>query len=341
MAGLGASNIGSSGFTIDLGALNHVQMSEGRDIVSVASGSRWTDVYNELSPYNLTVVGGRSAGVGVGGFLSHVSFLLCTKTGLIFYQGGISFNSHEHGFGSDNIVAYEVVLSDGSIVNASPSERGDLYWALKLGSTNYGIITRFELTTFPTTPTLWGGSMFFDISLGPSLLEHLSDFTARLGDDPVAMSVISIAYDPSQKQYMIWSPNMHFGSVEYPPLLSGLRSFEPFHSSMKVRTLVDMVEEVFDSAPGNGRAQWFTFTFKVDTKLPWDIYLKGKEIFAPILEDRPGAMWAIVVQPITSAMVKAGSSRNGGNPSGISEDDGNLFCENFEVLLTYRPYSSI
>lgn len=79
MAGLGASNIGSSGFTIDLGTLNHVQMSEGRDIVSVASGSRWTDVYNALSPYNLTVVGGRSAGVGVGGFLSHVSLLLYTK----------------------------------------------------------------------------------------------------------------------------------------------------------------------------------------------------------------------------------------------------------------------
>jgi len=55
----------------------------------------------------------------------------------------------------------------------------------------------------------------------------------------------------------------------------------------------------------------------------------------PILDDRPGAMWATVVQPIMSVMVKEGSGRSGGNLSGLSEYDGNLFCENFKVLLTF------
>jgi FAD/FMN-containing dehydrogenase len=76
MAWSGASNIGSSGFTVDLGELDKVQISEDRNVVSVAAGTTWTDVYNVLSPYNLTVVGGRSAGVGVGGFLAHVSLFL-------------------------------------------------------------------------------------------------------------------------------------------------------------------------------------------------------------------------------------------------------------------------
>lgn len=73
MAWGGASNIGSSGFTVDLRELDNVQVSTSQDVVSVAGGTTWTDVYNVLSPYNLTVVGGRSAGVGVGGFLTHVS----------------------------------------------------------------------------------------------------------------------------------------------------------------------------------------------------------------------------------------------------------------------------
>ena len=51
--------------------------------------------------------------------------------------GGISFLSLEFGFGSDNVINYEIVLADGSIVNANESERSDLYWALKGGSTNY------------------------------------------------------------------------------------------------------------------------------------------------------------------------------------------------------------
>lgn len=65
----GSSNIGPSGFTIDLQNLNEISLSEDQSTVSFGSGMRWSEVYEFLGPYNLTTVGGRSAGVGVGGFL--------------------------------------------------------------------------------------------------------------------------------------------------------------------------------------------------------------------------------------------------------------------------------
>ncbi|KAJ7229968.1 hypothetical protein GGX14DRAFT_553471 [Mycena pura] len=65
------------------------------------------------------------------------------------HGGGISFLSLEHGFGFDNVVAYEVVLADGTIVVATTHSHPDLYWAIKYGSTNFGIVTRFDMTTFP------------------------------------------------------------------------------------------------------------------------------------------------------------------------------------------------
>ena len=74
MAWSGASNIGPSGFTIDLGQINQVSLSDDKRVVSIAGGAIWSaHVYPALAPHNLTTVGGRSAGVGVGGFLIHVS----------------------------------------------------------------------------------------------------------------------------------------------------------------------------------------------------------------------------------------------------------------------------
>ncbi|KAE9393030.1 FAD-binding domain-containing protein, partial [Gymnopus androsaceus JB14] len=132
------------------------------------AGSRWRDVYAVLKPENLTTVGGRVGDVGVGGFL---------------LGGGIGFLSTEHGFGSDSIVNYEVVLGNGSIVNANLEQHADLYWALKLGSTNFGVVTRFDMTTFPQG-AVWGGSQFFAIRDAPILLEHLVTFTKKLAEDP-------------------------------------------------------------------------------------------------------------------------------------------------------------
>lgn len=68
----GSSNIGQSGFTIDLRSLKGVTLSKDKKTVLIAAGSRWTEVYNVLDKEELSTVGGRSAGVGVGGFLAHV-----------------------------------------------------------------------------------------------------------------------------------------------------------------------------------------------------------------------------------------------------------------------------
>jgi len=75
---------------------------------------------------------------------------------LISYTGGISFFSEGLGFASDNVVGYEIVLANGTITEANSQENTDLFWALRLGSTNFGIVTRFDLKTTATT-NLWGG----------------------------------------------------------------------------------------------------------------------------------------------------------------------------------------
>ena len=101
--------------------------------VEVGPGHDWGFVYTELDKHQLAVAGGRLAPVGVPGLL---------------LAGGVSFHGNQHGWSADNVLEYEVVLASGEIATASADENQNLFWALKGGSSNFGIVTKFKLRTF-------------------------------------------------------------------------------------------------------------------------------------------------------------------------------------------------
>ncbi|KAJ7765654.1 hypothetical protein B0H16DRAFT_1413132 [Mycena metata] len=308
MISKGFSNIDASGFTIDLQRMNDVSVLEEGRLVSFDSGCRWYQVYSALKPYNLTTVGGRVPDVGVAGFL---------------LGGGISVLSLAHGFGSSNIVNYQVVLADGTINDVNEKNLPDLYWALKYGSTNFGIVTRFDMTTYPLAD-VWGGSLIFDISQGPALLQAHVDFAAKLDSDPMGLNVIAFAWDPRQQTYIIWSPNIYLSDAAFPPLYSDIEALVPnaLLNTMRITDLMSITNEFQATAPGTGRVQWFTLTLKTDAALLWDIHRKGVEIFEPYL-NRTGFSPATIFQPLNRGFAAAGE-KNGGNPSGILTEDGDL-----------------
>lgn len=130
----GFSNI-EAGVTIDFSKMNESSYDAETNLASIQPGGRWKKTYADLDALNVTVAGGRDGGVGVGGFL---------------LGGGISFFSGRKGFGCDSIVNYEVVLADGSVVNANNEENADLWRALKGGMNNFGIVTRFDMEAMPS-----------------------------------------------------------------------------------------------------------------------------------------------------------------------------------------------
>ncbi|EFX00462.1 FAD-binding domain containing protein [Grosmannia clavigera kw1407] len=130
----GASNI-DAGLTIDLSGLNGITVSQDQSQTSIGAENLWYDVYTHLDPMNITVIGGRVAAIGVGG---------------LTLGGGMSFFSGRYGWACDNVNSYEVVLADGSIRSVSyDSVYSDLYWALRGGGNNFGIVTSFDFATYP------------------------------------------------------------------------------------------------------------------------------------------------------------------------------------------------
>lgn len=167
---LGFNNI-ANGVTIDLGLMNRSSYDPVQDLASVEPGAAWKDVYyNLLQNGNVTVTGGRDGGVGVGGFL---------------LGGGNSYYTGRNGFGCDQVVNFEVVLANGSIVEASDDQNPALWKALKGGSLNFGIVTRFDLRAMPAVDLAYGQSVISS-NYSDGVVDAVVEFTdhpMELGDD--------------------------------------------------------------------------------------------------------------------------------------------------------------
>jgi FAD/FMN-containing dehydrogenase len=100
----------------------------------IGPGLTWEDAQKGLDGTGRTLVGGRLGGVGVGGYM---------------LGGGLSFLSSQYGWAANNVVNFEVVLANGTVVNANAKENTDLFAALKGGGNNFGIVTAYTLQTHP------------------------------------------------------------------------------------------------------------------------------------------------------------------------------------------------
>lgn len=138
--------------------MRRVTIDEPNSVVRVQPGAKWGDAYEYLESRGWMVVGGRLSDIGVGGLL---------------LGGGISHYGPRKGWGSDNVLAFTVVLASGEIVRASPTEHPDLYWALKGGGNRYGIVVEFELAAFRYENPLFAGAILLDSA-------NLSEATRRL-----------------------------------------------------------------------------------------------------------------------------------------------------------------
>ncbi|KAJ3780791.1 hypothetical protein GGU10DRAFT_278748 [Lentinula aff. detonsa] len=157
------------GVQISMARFNQLQFDAQASTVEVGSGMIWDDVYEQLQAYNVSVVGARATGIGIGGY--------------IVAGGGYSYKTNQHGLASDNVVAMEVVLPDGEIktVVGSRLVDRDLFFALRGGGNNFGIVTKFTLKTYPQTE-VWGGSIIYSGTEFASVSAAVLNYTSNNKD---------------------------------------------------------------------------------------------------------------------------------------------------------------
>ncbi len=165
------------GLMIHLGAMNGVAVDPAARRAVCGGGATWADVDAATQQHGLATP---------GGFISHTGIAGLTL------GGGIGWLTKKAGLSCDNLVAAEVVTADSRIVRASKDENPDLFWALRGGGGNFGVVTSFEFALHPVGPLVNLGLFFFGLENGPEALRFARDFiktlppeaTAFLGDRP-------------------------------------------------------------------------------------------------------------------------------------------------------------
>lgn len=311
----GASNI-NGGVTIDLVNLNQITVSSDKTQTSIGPGNRWLDVYSYLQPKGLTVIGGRVSDIGVGG---------------LTLGGGISFFSGRYGWACDNVNNYEVVFADGTIRDVSYTTYPDLYFALRGGGNNFGIVTRFDLVTFPQGD-LWAGSetFLYDNVTSAGLDNAFYNMNINGPSDPYAAVILAYAYVQSIDTYVIASDLQYGKPVANPPILQNFTAVPgAIASTLRITNLTGLTVEFNNSNPGGFRQTYWALMVKNSPTLMAEItkiYMDEVSTIKAV----EGVLPSLIYQPITTAMTSH-FSKNGGNALGFSDKDGPLNLINVDV----------
>ena len=164
------------GIVIDLRQLADVAViDKQRHLVRIGGGATWGEVAAALAPHRLAISSGDTKSVGVGG---------------LTLTGGIGWKVRKHGLALDNLVAAEIVTATGDVVHATADQHPKLFWAIRGGGGNFGIVTAFEFTAHQTTDVFYG-KITFPASEAGTVLQGWSEYLRSAPEDLTAVVVVA------------------------------------------------------------------------------------------------------------------------------------------------------
>jgi len=162
--GLGLCN---DGLVIDLSGIKFVRVDTSDNTVRVGGGNLWGEVDHATHPFGLAIPAGIISTTGVGG---------------LTLGGGVGHLSRKHGLTIDNLLEADMVLADGSFVTVNAKHHPDLFWAIRGGGGNFGIVTSFKFQAHPIK-TVFGGPTLWPIEKTEEIMEWYHNFIHNAPDE--------------------------------------------------------------------------------------------------------------------------------------------------------------
>jgi len=156
------------GLMIDLALLNEIKVDPRAKTAVAGGGAKWGELDAATQEHGLAVTGGRVPSTGIGG---------------LTLGSGSGWLERKLGYTVDNMIGAEVVLADGSVVRANANENQDLFWGLRGGGGNFGIVTKFEYRLHPIGPMIFGGMLVFPRFRATEVIKAYRDLMETADDD--------------------------------------------------------------------------------------------------------------------------------------------------------------
>jgi hypothetical protein len=243
----GGLGVCDDGLVIDLSRIKYVHVDPAARTVRVGGGCTWGDVDHATHAFGLAVPSGIIGTTGVGG---------------LTLGGGMGHLTRQYGLTIDNLLAADVILADGSFVTASADENTDLFWAIRGGGGNFGVVTSFLFQAHPVS-TVCAGPMLWDLDHAAEIMKWYREFIVQAPQEINGFfAFLTVPPGPPFPEELhfkkmcgiVWCYNG--GLQQANQILSPLRSFQPpafeFFAPMPFPTLQGMFDGLY--SPG---LQWY------------------------------------------------------------------------------------
>ena len=198
------------GLVIDLSGMKGIRVDPGRRTVRAEAGVTWGEFDRETQAFGLATTGGVVSTTGIAG---------------LTLGGGIGWLMREHGLSCDNLLSADVVTADGRLLTASADEHPDLFWAVRGGGGNFGVVTSFEYRLHEVGPTVLGGLLIWPRTVARDVLRRYRDFTQSAPENASAYAALGTSPDGVPVVVVICFYNGAVADGER--LLRPLRDFGP------------------------------------------------------------------------------------------------------------------
>ncbi|HYL02716.1 MAG TPA: FAD-binding oxidoreductase [Steroidobacteraceae bacterium] len=237
-------SIADDALLIDLCRMRSVQVDAERRVARVGGGCLWSHVDTATAAHGLATTGGLVSHTGVGG---------------LTLGGGIGWLMRKHGLTIDNLLSAEVVLADGTLVRACESENADLFWALRGGGGNFGVVTEFEFRLHPVR-TVIAGMVLYPASRANAMLRFYREFAATAPDELTTVFAFLTAppapFIPAQLQgspvvaiVACWTGDLERGAA----VLRPLRAYGPPAHDLLGEMPYVALQSMLDAGAASGR----------------------------------------------------------------------------------------
>jgi hypothetical protein len=292
VAGL-SSSVG--GLVVDLAEMNGVQVDPEARTARVQGGALWRDVDQATQEFGLATPGGEVSDTGVAG---------------LTLGGGYGYLRRMHGLASDNVLAAEVVCADGQVRTASATDHADLFWAVRGGGGNFGIVTGFTFRLHPVGPRVASVGVFYPVRLGGDLLRGFRDFCDRAPDELAAEAIaITMPADPDLPEAIHEQPCWVIGGFAVGDPAEGMAALQP------LRELAEPLADLSEPAPYIAVQSEFDPFFERQTlQCYWkSLYLRALtddviDLLAAKARERPAPLTLLNVQQLGGALNRVGST---------------------------------
>lgn len=242
------------GLTIDLSAMTSVRVDPEAKRAQVEPGATLADVDHETQAFGLVTPLGFVSDTGISG---------------LTLGGGFGYLSRKYGLTIDNLKSVDLVTAEGDLVRVSADEHPELFWGLRGGGGNFGVVTSFEFDLHEAGPEMVAGLVMYPANAAQSVLRHWRDFVADIPDE-LTVWVIVLSAPPApfipeayHGETIVAVLPIHCGDVEEGErLIEPLRTFgEPIADIVERRSYVEWQQFFDDGNAAGARNYWKSLNF--------------------------------------------------------------------------------